>query len=50
MADVAQQRLYHRYWRLVDRGKPTSVAATAVARELAGFVWAALKAVAKNDE
>ncbi len=46
MADVAQQRLHRRYWRLVQRGKPTTVAATAVARELVGFVWAALRAVA----
>ncbi len=46
MADVAQQRLHRRYWRLVQRGKPTTVAATAVARELAGFVWAALRTVA----
>ena len=46
MADIAQQRLHRRYWRLVQRGKPTTVAATAVARELAGFVWAALRAVA----
>jgi transposase len=46
MADAAQQRLHRRYWRLVQRGKPTTVAATAVARELAGFVWAALRAVA----
>ncbi len=46
MADVAQQRLHRRYWRLVQRGKPPTVAATAVARELTGFVWAALRAVA----
>jgi transposase len=46
MADVAQLRLHRRYWRLVQRGKPTTVAATAVARELAGFVWAALREVA----
>ncbi len=46
MADVAQQRLHRRYWRLVQRGKPTTVAATAVARELAGFVWAALRTAA----
>lgn len=45
MADVAQKRLHRRYWRLVQRGKPTTVAATAVARELTGFVWAALRAV-----
>lgn len=43
MADIAQQRLHRRYWRLVQRGKPTTVAATAVARELTGFVWAALR-------
>ncbi len=43
MADEAQKRLHRRYWRLVQRGKPTTVAATAVARELAGFVWAALR-------
>ena len=46
MADVAQQRLHRRYWHLVQRGKPNTVAATAVARELAGFVWAALRATA----
>lgn len=45
MADVAMQRLHRRYWRLVQRGKPTPVAATAVARELTGFVWAALRTV-----
>ncbi len=46
MADVAQHRLHRRYWHLVQRGKPITVAATAVARELAGFVWAALRATA----
>jgi transposase len=46
LADRAQHRLHRRYWALVQRGKPTTVAATAVARELAGFVWAALRAVA----
>lgn len=46
MADVAMQRLHRRYWRLVQRGKPATVAVTAVARELTGFVWAALHAVA----
>jgi transposase len=46
MADVAQSRLYRRYWHLVQRGKPTTVAVTAVARELTGFVWAALRAAA----
>jgi len=36
----AQRRLHKVYWRMVSKGKPTPVAAVAVARELAGFVWA----------
>jgi len=36
------RRLHQRYWHLVNRGKLTTVAATAVARELVGFIWAAL--------
>lgn len=39
---TAQQRLYRRYHRLAARGKPTPQVITAVARELTGFVWAAL--------
>ena len=39
---TAQQRLYRRYHRLAARGKPTQLVITAVARELTGFVWAAL--------
>ena len=39
---TAQQRLYRRYHRLAARGKPTQHIITAVARELTGFVWAAL--------
>lgn len=35
----AQERLHRRYWRMVQRGKPTQVATVAIARELAGFVW-----------
>lgn len=43
IADKAQSRLHHRYWHLVLRGnKPTNKATTAVARELAGFIWAVL--------
>jgi transposase len=38
----AQQRLHRRYARLAARGKPTQHIVTAVARELTGFVWAAL--------
>lgn len=39
---TAQQRLHRRYHRLAARGKPTQQVITAVARELTGFVWAAL--------
>jgi transposase len=43
LADKAQQRLRRRYWKLLGaRGKPPNHAVIAVARELAGFVWAAL--------
>jgi transposase len=36
----AQRRLHARYKSLTARGKPPGMALTAVARELAGFVWA----------
>jgi Transposase IS116/IS110/IS902 family len=36
----AQRRLYARYKAMTARGKPAAVAVTAMARELAGFVWA----------
>jgi transposase len=36
----AQQRLHKKYFRLLARGKTPGTAITAVARELAGFVWA----------
>jgi transposase len=39
---MAQHRLHARYRRLIARGKPPQLAATAVARELAAFVWSAL--------
>jgi transposase len=38
----AQQRLNRRYRRLAGRGKPTQHIVTAIARELTGFLWAAL--------
>jgi transposase len=38
----AQQRLHRRYHRFAARGKPSQHIITAVARELTGFVWAAL--------
>jgi transposase len=36
----AQCRLHRRYRALIRRGKLKTVAVTAVARELAGFIWA----------
>ncbi len=43
IADRAQQRLNQRYWKLTEGSKkPANKAVVAVARELAGFVWAAL--------
>jgi transposase len=38
----AQQRLHRRYRHLIGHGKRPTVAVTAVARELVGFVWAAM--------
>ena len=38
----AQIRLHHRHRHLTDHGKRSTVATVAVARELAGFLWAAM--------
>jgi transposase len=40
IARKAQDRLHRKFWRLTSRNKLGQVAAVAVARELAGFVWA----------
>lgn len=40
MAQKAQDRLHRKFWRLMNHGKRSQVAVMAVARELAGFVWA----------
>lgn len=40
IAERAEQRLHRRFRKLIDRGKSSQKAVTAVARELAGFVWA----------
>lgn len=40
IADRAQRRLCRRYQGLMSRGKKAQVVITAIARELAGFVWA----------
>lgn len=38
-ADRALRRLHRKYTKIVFRGKSKNVAVTAVARELAGFIW-----------
>jgi len=43
IADKAGQRLRKRYWYLVNHGKPPCKANVAIARELAGFIWALFK-------
>lgn len=37
---TAEQRLYRRHHDLIERGKRTTVVNVAIARELAGFLWA----------
>lgn len=44
IADRAQQRLHRRYRRMTERGAHANKAVVAVARELSGFLWAALQA------
>jgi transposase len=46
IAETAQKRTGQRYRALLTRGKTSGQAATAVARELLGFVWAIGQAVA----
>lgn len=43
IADKAGHRLRKRYWYLVNHGKSPCKATVAVARELAGFIWALFK-------
>ncbi len=45
----AQTRLAARYRALIKRGKTKTVAVTALARELAGFVWAIHRALAQDE-
>jgi transposase len=44
----AQVRLCKRYRRLTSRGKNPNVAVTAVARELAAFMWAIAREVKRS--
>jgi transposase len=46
-ADRGARRLSKKFHRLILRGKPSQLAVTATARELAGFVWAVM--VGKTD-
>ncbi len=46
----AQARLYARYRTLIRRGKLKTVAITALARELAGFIWAISREVAPRTQ
>ena len=43
IADTAMHRLHRRFNRLLVHGKPRPKVAVAIARELAGFVWAAMR-------
>jgi transposase len=43
IADRAGNRLRKRYWYLINHGKMQCKAATAVARELAGFIWSVFR-------
>lgn len=43
IADKAMQRLHRRFSRMTVKGIPSNKVAVAVARELVGFVWAALQ-------
>jgi len=45
VAQKADIRLNRKFRKLVDRGKRTTIAAVATARELAGFVWAICRQV-----
>ncbi len=46
----AQNRLYARYRALTRRGKLPSVAVTAIARELSGFIWAINREIASTRD
>ncbi len=43
IAEKAQKRLHGKYWRMISKGKISTKATTAVARELTGFVWAIMQ-------
>lgn len=45
----AQNRLHKKYFRLLSRGKESGKVITAVARELAGFIWAVTREAGTNS-
>ncbi len=46
LADKAMTRLHRRFNRFLERGKARPKVVVAIARELAGFVWAAMRSEA----
>ncbi|PJK27695.1 IS110 family transposase [Minwuia thermotolerans] len=46
----AQLRLSHKFRRLLATGKPKNIAATAIAREMVGFMWAIAREVSPPPE
>jgi transposase len=46
----AQQRLHRRYRHLVGHGKRSPVAIAAIARELVGFIWAAMTGQERREQ
>ena len=43
VADKAMQRLHRRFNRMLATGRPRPKVVVAVARELTGFIWAAMR-------
>lgn len=43
LADKAMRRLHRRFTQMLERGKPRPKVAVAIARELTGFIWAAMR-------
>jgi len=42
LSQRADRRCKNKYYRLINRGKNSNVAKTAVARELVSFIWEAM--------
>ncbi|MNW10986.1 hypothetical protein D3C71_2083250 [compost metagenome] len=49
MAFEAQNRLHRKYMAMLGKGKHKSKIVAAIARELAGFVWAIARVLEKDD-